>query len=117
MPFKKAFEDGCDKIIVILTHPKGYVKGYESATPLVKTAYRKYPEFVQSFVSRPERYNQALKELEQLSAEGKALVLTPKDTFGVGRTERGLEKLGKLYDEGYRCFRENGAAIKAFINC
>ena len=116
VPFKKAFEDGCDKLIVILTHPKGYVKGYESATPLVKAAYRKYPEFVQSFLSRPERYNQALKELEQLSAEGKALVLTPKDTFGVGRTERGLEKLGKLYDEGYRCFKENEAAIKAFIN-
>ncbi|MDE6725376.1 MAG: patatin family protein, partial [Ruminiclostridium sp.] len=90
--------------------------GYESATPLVRAAYRRYPEFVQSFVTRPERYNQALKELEQLSAEGKALILTPKDIFGVGRTERGLEKLEKLYNEGYRCFKENEALIKAFIN-
>lgn len=116
VPFKKAFEDGCDKIIVILTHPNGYVKGYESATPLVKAAYRKYPEFVNSFVTRPERYNQALKELERLSSEGKALILTPKDTFGVGRTDSDPQKLEKLYNEGCRCFRENEAAIKAFIN-
>ena len=116
LPFKKAFGDGCGKIIAILTHPKGYVKGYESATPLVKAAYRKYPRFVECFLSRPERYNRSLSELEDLSKEGKALILAPKDTYGVGRTESRPEKLVKLYDEGLDCFKENEAEIKAFIN-
>lgn len=115
IPFKKAFEDGCDKVITVLTHPKGYIKQYESATPLVKAAYRKYPKFVESFLSRPERYNQALSELEKLVKEGKALVLAPKDTYGVGRTERGFDKLLKLYNEGLNCYKENEAAIQAFI--
>lgn len=116
IPFKKAYADGCDKVIAILTHPQGYKKEYESATPLVKAAYRKYPKFVESFLSRPGKYNQALSELEQLRGEGKALILAPKDTYGVGRTERSPQKLEKLYNEGYNCFKENEAAIKAFIN-
>lgn len=116
LPFKKAFEDGCDKIIAILTHPNGYIKGYESATPLVKAAYRKYPRFVESFLSRPERYNSSLSELDNLRREGKALILTPRDTYGVGRTESRPEKLVKLYEEGLNCFKENEAAIKTFIS-
>ena len=71
---------------------------------------------MESFLSRPERYNRSLSELEDLSKEGKALILAPKDTYGTGRTESRPEKLVKLYDEGLDCFKENEAEIKAFIN-
>lgn len=115
IPFEKAFEDGCDKIIVILTHPKGYKKEYEKATPLVKAAYRKYPKFVESFLNRPEKYNRALDRLGQLEKQGKALILAPNDTYGIGRTEGDPKKLEKLYNEGYDCFIENEAALRKFL--
>ena len=63
IPFRKAISDGCDKVIVLLSHPRGYVKGKESATPLVKLIYRKYDRFLDSFQSRPERYNESIKEV------------------------------------------------------
>ncbi len=101
LPFEKALSDGCDKVIVLLTRPRGYIKGYEKATPLVKAAYKKYPEFLKSFLNRPESYNNSIKKLNELEKEGKAFVIAPKDVFGIGRTERDPKKLGKLYDEGY----------------
>lgn len=115
IPFKKAFEDGCDKVVVVLTHPKGYIKKYETATPVVKASYRKYPQFIQSFINRPEKYNRTVEDLEKYEREGKALVLAPESTYGIGRTESDPKKLIKLYDEGYACFNKNEKSLKSFL--
>ena len=102
IPFRKAMEDGCDKVMVLLSHPRGYVKGKESATPLVKLVYRKHREFLNSFQSRPEKYNESLRELEQLEREGKALVIAPSEESlrGIGRTEKRVALLEPLYRSG-----------------
>lgn len=115
IPFEKAFEDGCDKVIVLLTRPRGYIKGYEKATPLVKAFYKKYPEFLNSFLNRPDRYNGAMKRLCELEKEGKALVIAPDDVFGIGRTERDPKKLVKLYDEGYELCKRRERELFEFI--
>ncbi|MCM1055813.1 MAG: patatin family protein [Bacteroides sp.] len=113
IPYEKAFEDDCDRVIVLLTRPRGYVKGYEKATPLVKTFYKKYPNFLNSFLNRPERYNKSMERLLKLEEAGKAFVIAPDDVFGVGRTERDPKKLTKLYDEGYeQCRREESRLIE-----
>lgn len=115
IPFEKAFSDGCDKVIVLLTRPRGYVKGREKATSIVKAAYGKHKEFMEAFLTRPERYNADIKRLEQLEAEGRAFVLAPNDTFGVGRTENRPEKLIKIYNEGYERCREREKELLNFV--
>ncbi len=116
LPFEKAFSDGCDKAIVLLTRPRGYIKGYEKATPLVKLAYKKYPEFLKSFLNRPENYNNSMKRLYKLETEGKAFIIAPKDVFGVGRTERDPKKLRKLYDEGYEECKNAEKELLEFVS-
>jgi len=102
VPFEKAFEDGCDKALVLLTRPRGYVRGKEKATPLVKAAYKKYPEFLKSFLNLPESYNNSMKRLNELEKEGKVFIIAPKKDLGVGRTEKSPKKLKRIYEEGYR---------------
>lgn len=115
VPFEKAFADGCDKALVLLTRPRGYVKGKEKATPLVKAAYKKYPELLKSFLNRPENYNNSMKRLAELEKDGKAFVIAPKNDLGVGRTERAPEKLKRIYEEGYGECREVEARLKEFL--
>ena len=102
IPFKKALSDGCDKVIVLLSHPRGYVKGKESATPLVKLIYRKHGRFLNSFQNRPVMYNRSLRELETLESQGKALVIAPSEESlnGIGRTEKRVKVLEPLYRSG-----------------
>lgn len=117
IPFEKAFSDGCDKVIVLLTRPRGYIKGYEKATPLVKAFYGKYPEFLRSFLNRPERYNNSMKRLLELEQEERAFVIAPDDVFGIGRTESDPKKLVRLYDEGYeQCKRDEKKLIEFISN-
>lgn len=118
IPFKKALADGCDKVIVLLSHPRGYIKGKEKATPLVKLAFRKHKKFLNSFQKRPERYNESIRELEKLEKEGKALVIAPteEELRGIGRTEKKVSLLEPLYRSGFEAAERLKEEIDEFIS-
>ncbi len=101
IPYKQALKAGCDRIIVILTRPRDYVKGDEPAMKLAMHRYRKYPQLVEAMRTRAERYNSCVAELKELQRQGKAFVFTPKSTFGIQRIEGNGDKLKRLYDHGY----------------
>ena len=117
IPFRKAMEDGCDKVIVLLSRPRGYVKGKESVAPLVNLVYRKYKRFLNSFQSRPERYNESIRELEKLEKEGKALVIAPTEESlkGIGRTEKRVTLLEPLYRSGFEEAERLRVEIREFV--
>lgn len=102
IPFKQAMAEGCDKLIVILTRERGYIKQDESAQKMVLKAFRRYPEFCEKFVTRAQRYNQSIAELEELKRQGKAFVFYPKKELLVNRTENDVGRLKRLYDYGFR---------------
>ena len=117
IPFKKARADGCDKVIVLLSHQRGYIKGKESAAPLVRIAYRKHKKFLNSFQNRPEMYNASIRELEKLEKEGAALVLAPteENLKGIGRTEKKVSLLEPLYRSGFAEAEKMSGVIKKFV--
>lgn len=100
IPFERALADGCDKLIVIVTRERGYVKENEPTLPLLLAAYRKYPEFCKILESRAERYNEQCKKLEELRRAGKVFVFSPKKDKLVSRTENDKRKLMRLYEHG-----------------
>lgn len=115
LPFEHAFDEGCDKVIVVLTRERSYRKKPDKASKVTGRLYKKYPKVVEALNLRPERYNQTLERLKELEEEGKVFVIAPEDTFGVGRTETDPKKLGRLYDEGLRIGREQMTELKKFM--
>ncbi len=116
IPFKKALADGCDKLIVILTRERGYVKRDEPTKKLLTAAYRKYPEFCRLLESRAERYNESLRELEELRQAGKVFVYAPRREMLVSRTEDDRRKVMRLYEYGARHAEWSLESLKRYIN-
>ena len=116
IPFEKAFNDGCDKVIVVLTRERGFVKKKESLLPLIKISYRKYPELIKALENRHIMYNNQLEKLYQLEKEGKVMVIAPSDTHGISRTERKPEILIPYFEEGYKDTEKIIDKIRDFIN-
>ena len=115
VPYRRAFEQGCDRAVVILTKPRSFVRRPEKLLPLIERKYRDYPNFCRTMEERAERDNRSRQELFRLEREGKVLVLAPESLHGVSRIERDVEKLRMLWGEGYQQGMENIERIRAFM--
>lgn len=114
IPFRRAFEKGCDRVVVMLTRERDYVKKPESAQLAINMAYGKHKDFISAMKKRSEVYNQSREELFALEKEGKVIVLSPKSTKGFSRTEKDVSKIRALWKEGYELGLEHLDEIEAF---
>ena len=114
IPVKKALEDGCDKVIIVLTQPRGFVKRLGKYDKMgARILGRKYPHMKELILSRPDRYNEVVKECEKLAKEGKAMIFRPMHPLN--SFESDVKKLEMAYWHGYRMTKEKMKKIKAFI--
>lgn len=100
IPLGKCLEQGCDRIIVVLTHPKGYVKN-ERLYAIGKIFYWKDRQLQEALRVRNDRYNERIRQIEELEAEGRISVFRPSRETDVARLERNPEKLRALYELGF----------------
>ena len=101
IPFERAFAKGCDRLILVLTREGGYVRRPEKLQHLIDLAYHKYPGFCEAMRHRADTYNKVRGQLFQLEREGKVLLFAPKSTVGFHRTERDIDKIKALWQDGY----------------
>ena len=116
IPFEKAFKDGCDRVVVVLTREPGYQKHTGHSTRAVARAFLKYPEVAKDLMKRAKRYNKCLERLEKYEKEGKVIVIRPDSTKGFGRMERNLGKIDALYQDGYQKGLDIANDVKAFYS-
>ncbi|MDH6312133.1 putative patatin/cPLA2 family phospholipase [Parabacteroides sp. PFB2-10] len=109
IPIRRSIEEGYTKNVVVLTRNRGYRKA-EKDFKLPGFIYRKYPALREQLRTRYRRYNELLDFVDQEEAAGRALVIAPERPLEAGRTERDVQKLQALYEEGY------AAAEKAFLS-
>lgn len=102
VPVDKAIEDGCDKIIVITTREKSYLKSKDKGATLSAMVYRKHKNLASLLKNRAELYNNSREKLKELEQAGKIFCIAPDDTSGWGRTDSDFDKLKAIYIEGYK---------------
>lgn len=113
IPFKKALDEGYDKIIVVLTRPADYTKA-KSRLPF-GLVYKKYPEFVKTAKFAYINYNETLNLIRKYEKEDKIIVLRPSEKIKMRRVEKNLSKLQAIYDVGIKDCIANISRIKGYI--
>lgn len=100
--YRRAMDQGYDKVVLILTREEGYRK--KPISSMQKKAYERYfaplPDLLESIYEIPDRYNRMQEEISHLENQGKIFVLRPRNHVTVSRTERDPKKLAALYEEG-----------------
>ena len=100
IPVQKAFELGCDKVIVVLTQHRGYRKTAEKTLPLIRARYRSFPNLVQDMQKRHDVYNETLEQILQWENAGNVFVIAPENPLNIRRTEKCREILRGGYLQG-----------------
>ena len=100
IPFEKMLEMGYDRLVVVLTKPKGYIKK-PLPKALANICYnKKYPKFYDAVVNRHIMYNGQINRLIELENEGKAIVIRPSKNIKISKIEKKPEKIQEMYDLG-----------------
>lgn len=111
VPVKKAFDDGCDKVVVILTRPRDYIRTENRDRRMARFIRHRYPKAAESMLIRYKKYNDGVKLAKKYEREGRALIVAPDDCCGMNTLTKNKDLLNKMYNKGY----EDAKAIKAFI--
>ena len=105
IPILRAFEQGCEKCVVVLTRNRGYRKSVGKVY-VPKFIYKEYPRLRVALRNRNKLYNAQLELVERLEDEGKIVVIRPEQPIVVGRMETNVKKLTDLYNQGYACAKK-----------
>ena len=71
IPYERAFQQGCDRVVVVLSKTRSYVRRPEKLQPVIERTYREYPNFCRAMARRAEQYNTCRERLFQLEREGR----------------------------------------------
>ena len=101
VPVEKAFQMGCDKVVLILTLPKDTVREPGKDAKLTRRIRKEFPEAAKALTNRANKYNEGVALARKYAEEGKLLIIAPEDTCGVHTLCRDSYKMKLLYGKGY----------------
>ena len=101
VPFKRCLDAGCEKVVIVLTRPRDYVRDPAKDERMAKLLYR-YPNAAKALEFRSRIYNDQLKDAAELEKQGKALIVAPDDISGMKTLTKDREAIVALYHKGYR---------------
>lgn len=111
VPFRRAMEDGCDRVLVLLTRPRDFRRPPLKYTRAMAAAMRAYPRAWDALQRRHEVYNRQVAEVKELEREGRALLLAPADIEGMSTLRHNELAMERLYGYGY----QDGKKAAAFL--
>lgn len=117
MPVERAFEKGCDKVVLVLTKPLENLRptDYTRLKPLMSRLYKhRYPVFYDVLMDRVRRYFLQMGAILQMEREGKIFVIRP-EFCNIGTLEQDREKLRAYYEQGTNITREKWDDLMRYL--
>lgn len=117
VPFQRALDMGCDKVVVVLTRPQGaHHTDYHKFSKVLHAMYgSKYPKVFKCLMDRTANYERQTKALKEAEKAGKVFVIRPQKKYSISKFERSDEKIMKLYAHGYKLMHYKNKALMEFM--
>lgn len=112
VPVEKAFQLGCERVVVILTKPEQEIRSPKKDEKIAALIRKKYPDAAEKLCQRAQLYNESVALAKDYVRQGKAIIIAPDDTCGVDTLKKDRSALHRLYEKGYA----DGARIALFLN-
>ncbi|MCR5545382.1 MAG: patatin family protein [Lachnospiraceae bacterium] len=115
IPVWRSLEKGCDKIVVIMSKPKGFLMEPQGYRRVYSRVLRNSPNIIKDLNHRHEVYNAQLKQVLKMEQEGKAVVYyTPKiEKMSTYSVDSAIAEM--LYDSGIYDAKESMDGLKEFL--
>ena len=116
IPLHHAIEQGCTKMVVILSNPRNFVKKPEAHRPLYKHMLHKYPKTIQSIDNRHINYQASINLASRLEKEGYVFIFAPSRHMPLSTFSKDAALEQDLYDLGVADYEARAEELKYFLN-
>ncbi len=101
IPVVRAIDTGHQENVVVLTRNRGY-RSSELDFKIPPVIYKQYPRLRVALSRRTAVYNNQLELIERMEDWGEIVVIRPERPMEVGRICQEVNKLERLYEEGFQ---------------
>lgn len=115
IPVSRALEKGCDRLVVILSKMRDYVRKPQGMRLFYTMRCHRYPQIISLIDHRHTAYNQNLQEVFALEREDKAFVFAPSHPIHAGTYSMNEQAERDLYALGMEDFNKQKDALAAFM--
>lgn len=115
IPVRHALEQGCEKLVVILSKNRDYVRKPQGLRGLYRLVCHKYPRIVEDIAHRHRLYNENFQDVFALERQGVAFVFAPSAPIRVGTYTLDEAAEQELYDLGLRDFAQRREQLHQFL--
>lgn len=118
IPIDKCLELGYEKIIVILTQPKGFIKPPlgKKRLKMLEIKYKDYPQFIKTNKERYIKYNKTLEKITNLENKKEIFVIRPSQKIKLNILTNNEEEIQKVYDMGVNDCKKILTLLKEYLN-
>ena len=116
LPVQKALDDGCEKLVILSSKPRDFVKHPEKHRPLYSAACRKYPNLVKALNHRHLEYAVSQRICLQLEARRKAFLFCPSEHLPMSTYQMDAESNRRLYELGLSDFDRRKELLQKFLS-
>ncbi len=115
IPLDRAERDGFSRHVLVLSRPRGYVKGPQHLELYLRHVLKPYPALKHAMLKRHEHYNFSIRRVERVEDEGRAFVFR-MDEQNLGRFEWSPEKFAASFESGYRYAQSRLDELAEFLD-
>lgn len=115
IPVQRMLDDGCDKIVAVLSKTRDFVKTPEKMKAFYTLMCRKYPKTIDLLNHRHEMYTKKQRHMYELEKQGKAFIFAPSNPPQMGTFSKDPAIEQQLYDLGLSDYQELRESFLAFL--
>lgn len=101
IPVQKAIDDGCDRVVVVLTRLKDVLREQKKDIGPARILKHRYPAAAERLLNRYRTYNDEVALAKEYEKDGRALIIAPDDLCGLNTLSKTYEGLERMYRKGY----------------
>ncbi len=115
IPVDRALSKGCDRVVVILSKPRTFVKKPEGFRSFYTKACREYPKIVELLDNRHISYTEHFQRVFELEQEGKVFIYAPSKELPMSTFAMKAEDNQKLYELGLQDYMVLRRGLQEFL--
>lgn len=116
IPFRKAFDDGCDKLVIVMStsvdKKREKLPGLNILGPSLLKDYKNIADMLED---RHVVYNYLIRCIKEYEKQGRVVIFSPVDIPGAFSLIKDITVIDKLYDNGYRDAKDRINEVKKIL--